>query len=88
MYMYISTFFIEHDLPVEEVSGIRLVLELVNLVVDELSEVLELQQRLQKLFHLWPRSEEPARHSSSTHTITLCIYTVYMYIKHILSTVV
>ena len=54
------TIIIEHGLHVEEISCDGSILELVYLGVDELSEVLEVEERCQELLHLQPGREEPA----------------------------
>ena len=60
------TVIVEHGLHVKEIPCARAVLELLNLVVDELPEVLEVEERCQKLLHLRSRREEPAA-STTTH---------------------
>ena len=54
-----TTFFIEQDLLVEEVSLISLVLQLLNFAVDELSKVLEVEESGEELLHLGPGLDEP-----------------------------
>lgn len=60
------TVIVEHGLHVKEISCDGAVLELLNLVIDELPEVLEVEERCQKLLHLRSRREEPAA-STTTH---------------------
>ena len=54
------TIIIEHGLHVEEIPCDGSILELIYLGVDELSEVLEVEERCQELLHLQPGREEPA----------------------------
>ena len=54
------TIIIEHGLHVKEISCDGSILELIYLGVDELSEVLEVEERCQELLHLQPGREEPA----------------------------
>jgi len=58
-YIDLLTLLIHHDLLIEAISLQALVLEFVHLVVNELSEMLEMKQLLQELLTVEPRLEEP-----------------------------